>query len=241
MSVKIKIEGDGLSYEGETDALKAARVIELLGARESSSPREALLASRASSYPQKIAALGNYVSDCNAAKMFSLKELKEAFKEAGEPVPKNLARDITAAIALGLIAPTGTRSTYHVTDRGAARPKGTRSDGRRIEELEIEPRLKGFPDYWHRSLKTNKSVRMLWLLEFCSTRGVPELSAADMSHLAKRLGDDIQANTIPSKIKGLAKKGYVVKTADGRLKILSRGSEFLRAARISRETRSVPR
>ena len=236
MTVKIKIKGDGVSYEGETTASKAARIIDLLNAHEEVSPREVLFASKADSYPQKIAALGKYLSDQSGTGTFSLKELKKTFEEAGEPIPKNIGRDITAAIALGFVAPKGSRGVYHMTNLGLAHVKSKFPDARirsreRIGELEIEPRLKGFPGYWHRSVKNNKSMRILWLLEFCNAHSAPELSTADIANLAERLGDEIKVNTIPSKMKGLMKKGCVVKTGEGRFKILEQGSESIRTIR----------
>ena len=227
---------------------KAARIIALVSAHDAAStrdsPREFLLAAKADSYPEKIAVLGEYASDRNGTRMFSSQELIGVFREAGARLPKNLGRDITAAIALGFIARGNVRGMYRVTDLGKAcvesafsdsqrltRSKGSRAGlSERVETLEIEPHLEGCPDYWDSFLKSNKSVRILWLLEFCNAHGIPELSAADLSHLAKRLGDEIKINTIPSKMRGLEKKEYVIKTSSGRFRMLPQGSSNLRGA-----------
>lgn len=272
MSVTIKIEGDGLSYQGETSVAKAAQVVAFInndansrssyesptptaivletGSRAIGSPREYLLDSQASSNPEKIVVLGKYIATRKDPQVFSIKDLQETFRLAGERMPANITRDINTAISLGLIASSGSRGEYYVTNRGEEQinakfvgstavprssAKTTRSNSPRlglnkdVENLTIVSELEGFPGYWDPRFKDNKSTRILWLLQFASANGLEALSSTDISFMAKKLSDDIKPNTVPSKIIGLNRKGRIAKTTDGRFRILKPGTDFLRA------------
>lgn len=141
MSIKIKISGDGLEFEGETQLFRASQIIAFLSQEGSEpapslekvtlatpiantgasrqSPREALDDAQAKSYPQKITVLGFYLMLRDNAESFSATEVRELLKKSGEPLPGNFARDLKTAKNLGWIYSAGADSdSYYVTQKG---------------------------------------------------------------------------------------------------------------------------
>lgn len=141
MSVKITINGEGLSFERETDMLKAGQIIAFLsndtsvkvmtseaysptpvavlgtGDVRRKSPRQALMESDAKTNPEKIVVLANFICERNGVDTFSSKELQVEFKKAGEPLPKNMTRDFKTAVAQGYILEND-EGDYSLTDLG---------------------------------------------------------------------------------------------------------------------------
>lgn len=68
--------------------------------------------------PQKIVATGAYLR-ANGQATFTREDLMRSFEDAGEPMPKNLYRDLTKTIGMSLIAPSRVAGEgYYVTARG---------------------------------------------------------------------------------------------------------------------------
>ncbi len=141
MSVKVTISGDGLSFEKETDMLKAGQIIAFLsndtaqqtgsqyypapagailgsGNVQRRSPRTALQESDASTNAEKIVVLANFICERDGTQTFSPKEIQVEFKKAGEALPKNFTRDFNQAIATGYILEGEDRGLYLLTDLG---------------------------------------------------------------------------------------------------------------------------
>jgi predicted transcriptional regulator len=119
MEVKIHIEGEGLSFDGETTITKAAQVIAFIKAEAQSGvsvrpsflptiintstpPRQLILESGAKTNPQKIAVLGKYLL-ARDQHSFSAKEIQELLKKTGESLPRNFGRDLREAVRSGFI------------------------------------------------------------------------------------------------------------------------------------------
>jgi hypothetical protein len=142
MVVKVHLEGDGLTFEDETNVFNAAQIIGFLKNSESltggapsggvasqppllgntqtrTSPREALQTSGAKTNPQKIAVLGHYQAAANNHEGFTIDEVKAAFKRAGEPLPKNLGRDVQAAVTSSLIYEEDGETGYYILSESA--------------------------------------------------------------------------------------------------------------------------
>ena len=69
--------------------------------------------------PDKIVAMACYWKRERKVKFFSRKELVVAFEEMGEPVPKNLSRDIGWAKKLNwLTGKVGEKGYYYLTRKG---------------------------------------------------------------------------------------------------------------------------
>ncbi|OIO48811.1 MAG: hypothetical protein AUJ39_02005 [Parcubacteria group bacterium CG1_02_42_13] len=138
MDIKIKIEGGGLSFEGETDIVKAAQVIAFIKSdsipnptkpaalltgvtNTQTTPRQALVDSNAKTNPEKITVLGKYLMDRDNQTNFSGREVQEIMKKTGEKMPKNFSRDLQVAIDdLGYIFEDDVqKGQYSVTDGGA--------------------------------------------------------------------------------------------------------------------------
>ncbi len=141
MSVKVIINGDGLTFEKETDMLKAGQIIAFLsndnlqqagnqysptpagtvlgaGNVQRRSPRTALQESDASTNAEKIVVLANFVCERDGTQTFSPKEIQVEFKKAGESLPKNFTRDFSQAITSGYILEGEDRGLYLLTDLG---------------------------------------------------------------------------------------------------------------------------
>lgn len=133
--VKIKINGEGLTYEKETDLQKAGQIIAFLNADTSStsnhnkselgilpgnvsprqSPRQSLMASDAKTNTEKIVVLADFICKRDSLNVFSPKEIQVEFKRAGEPLPKNFTRDFINAVVQGYILETDEHN-YVLTD-----------------------------------------------------------------------------------------------------------------------------
>jgi hypothetical protein len=135
MAVKINIEGEGLSFEAETDIVRAAQIIAfvkventsgrerqgvLLGgavSATSSSPGLALAQSAAKANVQRIAVLGQYICNRDQSSTFSAREVQELMKRAGVPLPKNFSRDLKDTVRANFIYEEG-EGQYSLTEFG---------------------------------------------------------------------------------------------------------------------------
>lgn len=141
MSVKITINGDGLSFEKETDMHRAGQIIAFLssdvtadasvvraypsspvaalgmGETRRKSPRQALSESDAKTNAEKIVVLANFICTQKGMETFSPKEIQIEFKRAGESLPKNLTRDFMTAVAQGYVLEND-EGDYSLTDLG---------------------------------------------------------------------------------------------------------------------------
>ena len=141
MSVKITINGEGLSFEKETDMHRAGQIIAFLssdvavdasavraypsspiavlgvGETQRKSPRQALSESDAKTNAEKIVVLANFICIQKGVGSFSPKEIQVEFKRAGESLPKNLTRDFMTAVVQGYILEND-EGDYSLTDLG---------------------------------------------------------------------------------------------------------------------------
>jgi hypothetical protein len=140
---RVKLEGDGLVLEREVTKEVGQRiaVLVLTGAADDAqmsarrtlmdqgsrlegqaanlSLREFILKHEPKRSPDKIAAIGVYLSDHSKKDSFGREDLEEAFQAAGEAMPGNLARDVKWAVRTGWIAPKpGTKNRFYVTNSG---------------------------------------------------------------------------------------------------------------------------
>jgi hypothetical protein len=143
MVVNIKLSGEGLSFEGETDLLGAGQVIAFLNKskekknldgslksdplllsmdaivpRNVGTPREALFDSGAKTNSEKIVTLVKYIIDRNSVESVSVQEIQIAFKKAGEPLPRNFSRDLKDTITIGYIYEIDSGDGYRLSDMG---------------------------------------------------------------------------------------------------------------------------
>lgn len=138
MTVKITIHGDGLSFEGQTTMQKAAQMLHFISSestseintpapmlglgdspKKSNTPLEAIKNANAQTNPQKIAAFIKFYQSKENKKTMSSADLVKAFAKAGEPKPKNIARDIRDAKIKGFIDESDeVKSEFELTDKG---------------------------------------------------------------------------------------------------------------------------
>lgn len=140
MTVKISIEGDGLTFKKDITFQKAGQIIAFLGADESlvraeqglimaspsttlppidQSPRDLIIQAKAKTNAQKITVLGQYLADKDGNDYFLIKEVQLQLKKLGEE-PANFTRDLKAAEAARYIyqIPPKKDGKYNVTEAG---------------------------------------------------------------------------------------------------------------------------
>jgi len=106
------------------------------------SVRELLGEANPQRIPEKIAVFAVYLKDFRGEIAFTKEQINDVFKEAHEPQPKNLARDIAWAVKLGLVAiKDGAQGTYYVTNQG------------------MKLVADGFPEDWRTSNKASAGGR----------------------------------------------------------------------------------
>lgn len=270
MGVKVTLSGDGLNYESDASLVQAAKIIGFLNTEESlpaeyssgatgghsfidapqakplSSPREAILSTDAKTNAQKILVLGAYLAQRDNSDEFATAELKTLFVKAGEPAPRNLARDIRDAVKAGYIMESMTSSDmYAVTNTGykkledgfgstVVKKVRKKSNGKPAKKAElpewlqttsVDDQLDGFPSY--RQLNT-RSNRVLWILQWAQKANRERLIGIEISAIADKLFDNIPTKQIAASFLPHLSSNRVSKTAEG-YKILYSGSEFLKA------------
>ncbi|MFN8398748.1 MAG: hypothetical protein U0X74_01940 [Anaerolineales bacterium] len=144
---KVKIEGEGLTFEREVSKELGDRILMLIlsGAnpslpshqvnsssstkpKESTSTdehhadlsiREFLDNHNAKRNPDIITAIGTYLNTHENMQFFVKEDILNAFESAAEPAPKNFSRDLKWAIKVGWVAEKrDTPDTYYVTSSG---------------------------------------------------------------------------------------------------------------------------
>lgn len=277
MSVKITLHGDGLQYETEASLIQAAKIIGFLNTQEPlmgeypatqqvitspnsfleekaerqvSSPREAIIDSNARTNAQKIVVLGQYIIDRDATDEFASSELKALFLKAGEPAPRNLARDMRDAVRAGYIAESFDKSdAYIVTNTGykaisenftssnsqPARKKkkasstngGSKSqpEPEWLKTITVSDQLNDFPSY--RMMKT-RGDKVLWILQWGKENQKDQLSGTDIVSVASKLADNIPSKQIASASSPYLSKSYISKNSEG-YTILYNGTEYLKS------------
>jgi hypothetical protein len=140
----ISIEGDGLAFSKQVDSATLGRVMYALlsgsdapsmadvsGSAcsdgdsveqpERMSLREYLTSAGASRYSEKITCIGGYLQSHELRDSFSKDDIKNRFRNAGEPAPANFHRDFSNAVAAGWVAEDVAQSgKYYVTHTGEA-------------------------------------------------------------------------------------------------------------------------
>lgn len=142
--IKILVRGSGLNYLGEVDSFTAAKVvamcmevserghekIEMVGSKNTgltkSSPAEYINRHAAHNNFEKILTLAAYVSEHKSKEWFTINEIRELFRIAGESLPKNITRDFKIVTKRGWIYRDTTskdpkqKGSYYMTTTGKA-------------------------------------------------------------------------------------------------------------------------
>ncbi len=157
MTVKISIDGEGLTFKKDIGVQKAGQIIAFLGADESSapiergplltttskilpqieqSPKDLIIQANAKTNAQKITVLGSYLLDKDGNDDFLIKEVQLQMRKLGEE-PGNFNRDLKAAMSLQYIyqLPPKKDGKYGITDAGREAIQNQFS-----EEVKIKPK-----------------------------------------------------------------------------------------------------
>jgi hypothetical protein len=140
----LRLVGDGISIEKRVNKRVAMAVVAaVLGdgaavaspmrppanvsssSKPASSPREFLSHSGAVNNAQKITLLGYFICNEESKDSFSNDDLREKFRQAHEPIPKNVPRDLGVAIKAGWIHESpGKSGRYYITNTGMKQVEG---------------------------------------------------------------------------------------------------------------------
>jgi hypothetical protein len=144
---EVSIVGDGVTVKRTIDEELAGAVLALVvGRRQAHSP-DAIGSSRtpdvapisigeflgevkAAHHSEKIAAIAVFLSERGKG-TFTKEDLKTQFQAAGEPLPRNYARDFAVAVARKWIASANTAGEFYVTNTGRRAVQNTFSDSER--------------------------------------------------------------------------------------------------------------
>jgi hypothetical protein len=138
-SYKVAVEGPGLNVNKEVAEDTTRQIIDILLGGTSTAPasvsrlvvgatggsqtgptpslREYMDAAGAGRNPEKIVAIGRYLTSELGHQGFTRADVKAQFKNAGEATPGNYSRDFTWAVSNGWIAPDAS-GAYYVTKKG---------------------------------------------------------------------------------------------------------------------------
>ncbi len=279
MSVKVTLQGDGLNYETDASVVQAAKIIGFLNtqetltsvypatsspslkqnnfldenkSRQTSSPREAIIESGAKTNVQKIVVLGSYIIDRDDTDEFGSSELRALFLKAGEPAPRNLARDMRDAVRSGYITSSLDKSdAYIVTNTGekaisdgfaasTSQPRRKRkisnssnsstkirTEPEWLKMITVSDQLENFPSY---RKMTTRSQKVLWILQWGKANDKERLNGAEIIAIANKLGNNIPSKQIAAAFSPYLSKSYVSKNSDG-YEILYDGSEYLKSVK----------
>jgi hypothetical protein len=135
----VSITGSGVEFKREVDANRLALILTVVMGGELYDPsissrvnihmraepakislREFLNEVKATTKPDQIVAIGQYMASHEGKETFSRDEIKSRFQSAREPLPANFPRDFGAAIGKGMIAEDhAAAGQYYVTKTGA--------------------------------------------------------------------------------------------------------------------------
>ena len=214
-----------------------------------SSPREALNISGAKTGPEKIVALAAYLLQDGELETFTLEQIKPQFQRAREPMPKNMSRDLDAAIQSGWIDSAGARGQFYLTSkvesvleegfegirakkgngaRGRGSPRSRRSPLPKPEIFEgvqdLPTEIDNVPNF--HDIKTKRD-KMLWTIKAAKEAGFPSLTHKEIAWLTDYFGEAILVNHVGINFGYLQKASLANKNTEGKIRITPRGETYL--------------
>lgn len=255
--VTVHINGQNLKYDGKTSVTKAAQVIAFLsastivnpvgqntpnGSRVTDqpvislgslkvSPRQILIESGAKVNSEKIAAFVYYLTKSSALNTCSVQDIKSLFGKAGEPMPRNFARDLKDAVRANYVFES-VSGEYELTELGSeavgkkfvlsnvTRQKSTKTRSKskglevrpEIAEIEISSTETGFPPFH----SLNKGQQILWISCVIDNKfKKDELNMKEICFLIDRLKGNVTSGTFTALNDTNVKKGYLKPTKFG--------------------------
>lgn len=134
-NVEIHLSGEGLNFDGKVSTQVASQIVQLCLSNEDpkggdaqatsdlDSPAAALERYQPKQQSEKILTLAYYLKEAKSQKTFRPANITDMFREAAEPPPGNLVRDLRTTIRKGWIVRAG-RQEYYITTRGISLLKG---------------------------------------------------------------------------------------------------------------------
>ena len=276
--VKIQISGK-LSYADDITLNQAAQIIAFIdssssmgtvipaadtrlapvsiasGGGRSANAREILDSSGAKTNPEKIVAFASLVLD-DGKDTFTLEDVKPLFRRAREATPKNITRDLDAAVRAGWVTDADEKGEYYLTKKalevvesGFNSTRGTRtaavptarrartntSSKPRRTSNEVPEVFKSIDPIPHNiegiigytKLKQDQD-RFLWVLKLAKTLKIDGLTNAEIVWVTDHLGAGIASKQITSKFDRARQSGRVNRsTQTQRIRIAPDGEDYL--------------
>jgi hypothetical protein len=218
--------------------------------RSGLSPRDALESAGAKTNPEKIVAFALYVERQGSKDTFTTDDIKPLFRQAREPAPKNLSRDLDAAVRLNWIAQANERGEFYVTEVAAdalesgfdsirsgrgggtkAKPTASRRPRKTsiptpdaFKDIEITPSIDDYINYHKVKTKTDK---YLWAINAAKLWDVESLTNSEIIWLTDKLGAGISPDNLGGCYRDNYRRGYVNKTTEGKTRMTPAGTEHL--------------
>lgn len=247
------IDSSSVAMNTPRDAIVSPRLSTAGSIISTSNPREALELSGAKTNPEKIVTFALYIGQEGAKDTFTLEDIKPLFRRARESTPRNISRDLDAAIRMGWVAEGETSGEFYVTSK-AAHVFETGFDairGSRVNTLKkrgtpnkkirkspmvtpiafndidiISPTSEMYGDYHKLKTKTDK---FLWAVNAAKVLGIPALDNQSIVWLTDQLGEGIATGDIAGYFRQNRNAGYVNRsTQDNKIRITPKGEEYLR-------------
>jgi len=213
-------------------------------------PRDALESAGAKTNPEKIVAFALYVEQQGGKDTFTMDDIKPLFRQARETPPKNLSRDLDAAVRLNWIAQASDKGEFFVTEVAAdvlesgfdsirsgrgggtkAKPTASRRPRRAslptpeaFKDIEITPSVDGYGNYHKVKTQTDK---YLWAVNAAKLWGVETLTNPEITWLTDKLGACITPNSLGGCYRDNYKRAYVNRNTEGKVRVTPAGIEHL--------------
>ncbi|MGY4893624.1 MAG: hypothetical protein ACO1N2_02950 [Candidatus Saccharimonadota bacterium] len=216
--------------------------------------REKLEAANAKTHAQRITVLGYHLSSLSQEGEFTISELKQLYPQAREKMPPNFSRELDLAITSGYLEGVhGKKDTYYVTNTGedsivagfsggmrksSSKPKAkaanvkpkavsAESVSEAVRELHpVTPDLAGYQNY---HAVSTKGLKVLWILAYAQANNIDKLSPREITFIASKLRDKIDARDVNGLTVTAAKNGWIAKDNEANYSLLFTGDEHLKS------------
>ena len=212
------------------------------------SPHSAIAQTKAKTNPQKIVALAYYFGATSKnGKLFSVEEILEGFKKAGESTPKNIARDFREAVSAGYVylEEKGKYRLLSSTDsiptdgfkkqpkkRTPTKPTGSGqkpvklSVSESVKKMPVSTGMDSYPNFFDIKVRADQ---ILWVIQYAKSHGIDGLNRFEIMHFVSKVGGDITSKNFTASNTANVKNNYIYSEEEV-LRLTPKGEIQLKAA-----------
>lgn len=222
--------------------------------KKTKTSRECLLESKASSYPEKILVIIQYLHKFKDITLVKVDEIKQELEVAREPLWTNFSRDLNRCIERGWIGESSHSDSYFVTNTGEEElnnkfhSKNSASNSKSMSKRKSAKRKpssktvirdeilnidfsEGIEDVKKYNELNTKSHQLLWILGAVSKNNITYLNQKEINAISEKLGSTIPVKSVSGLASTLLSTGYIyadIKDGTRMLKIEHKGKEYLK-------------